>query len=145
VNQSVATIACLQKPGRSGLGLKPANACLRCREGLTIVSEFTEVGSGKGADVERRPKLKAALKAAKGCQVLDRRVQLDRLSRDVRFISGLMSQRVRYRHAGRTWTIHAPSRLWPSKKRRMIRMYEDGLKVAKARARSSASAEGQAR
>jgi DNA invertase Pin-like site-specific DNA recombinase len=41
-------------------------------EGFSIVGEFTEVETGKGSDaLDRRPELKAALKAAKKlkCQV----------------------------------------------------------------------------
>jgi DNA invertase Pin-like site-specific DNA recombinase len=67
------------------------------REGFEITAEFVEAESGKGADaLERRPKLAAALVEArrqgKGCPIVV--AKLDRLSRDVHFISGLMSQRV---------------------------------------------------
>ena len=64
-------------------------------EGLSIVAEFTEAETGRGADaLDRRPQLAAALAAAraKKCAVLV--AKLDRLSRDVAFISGLMAQRV---------------------------------------------------
>jgi hypothetical protein len=58
--------------------------------GLKVESE-----SGKGADaLDRRPQLAAALAAARiaKCPVLV--AKLDRLSRDVAFIAGLMAQRV---------------------------------------------------
>src|SRR3954467_11763793 len=64
-------------------------------EGLTIVAEFIEAQSGKGADaLDRRPQLAAALAVAKSakCRVLVSK--LDRLSRDVAFVAGLMAQRV---------------------------------------------------
>jgi DNA invertase Pin-like site-specific DNA recombinase len=64
-------------------------------EDLTILAEYVETETGKGADaLDRRPKLAAALAAAKSakCSVLVSK--LDRLSRDVAFISGLMAQRV---------------------------------------------------
>ena len=64
-------------------------------EGFTVVLEFTEVESGKGHDaLDRRPQLKAALEAAKKakCEVVV--AKLDRLSRDVHFITGLMTHRV---------------------------------------------------
>ena len=64
-------------------------------EGFTIAAEFVEAETGKGADaLERRPQLAAALAAgrAKKCLVLV--AKLDRLSRDVAFIAGLMAQRV---------------------------------------------------
>ena len=56
---------------------------------------FTEVETGKGSDaLDRRPQLAAALITAKRrrCAVLV--AKLDRLSRDVHFIAGLMVQRV---------------------------------------------------
>jgi len=62
---------------------------------LTIAGEFVEFESGKGADaLDRRPQLAAALAAAKvsRCSVVV--AKLDRLSRDVAFVAGLMSQRV---------------------------------------------------
>jgi DNA invertase Pin-like site-specific DNA recombinase len=63
------------------------------QEALTIAAEFEEVETGKGSDaLERRPKLKAALDKAKvlRCPVVVSK--LDRLSRDVAFISTLMTQ-----------------------------------------------------
>jgi DNA invertase Pin-like site-specific DNA recombinase len=62
---------------------------------LAICGEFVEFESGKGADaLERRPQLAAALAAAKSkkCSVVV--AKLDRLSRDVAFVAGLMAQRV---------------------------------------------------
>ena len=51
--------------------------------------------TGKGSDaLERRPQLKAALAAAKKLKCNVAVAKLDRLSRDVHFISGLMSHRV---------------------------------------------------
>ena len=60
-----------------------------------ILQEFTEIETGKGADaLDRRLQLAAALAAARQakCPVLV--AKLDRLSRDVAFIAGLMAQRV---------------------------------------------------
>jgi DNA invertase Pin-like site-specific DNA recombinase len=87
-----------QRQGRSGLGLeaqRTAVARFAEAEGITIAGEFTEVETGKGADaLDRRPQLAAALAAARQqkCPVLV--AKLDRLSRDVAFIAGLMAQRV---------------------------------------------------
>lgn len=56
---------------------------------------FVEVETGKGSDaLDRRPQLAAALSEArrKRCSVAV--AKLDRLSRDVHFISGLMAHRV---------------------------------------------------
>jgi len=68
---------------------------LRPAERLSIVAEFVEFESGKGADaLDRRPQLAAALAAAKGSKCSVVVAKLDRLSRDVAFVSGLMAQRV---------------------------------------------------
>ena len=87
-----------QKQGRSGLGLdaqRNAVANFAKAEGLKIIGEYTEVESGKGADaLDRRPQLKAALKAAGKAEASIVVAKLDRLSRNVHFISGLMGQRV---------------------------------------------------
>lgn len=64
-------------------------------EGFQIVEAFTEIETGKGADaLSKRPQLAAAIAAAKKlkCPVIV--YKLDRLSRDVHFISGLMVERV---------------------------------------------------
>jgi len=84
--------------GRSGLGIDAQRAAIQHfaeGEGIEIIAEHVEVESGKGADaLDRRPELAAALAAARKarCPVLV--AKLDRLSRDVHFISGLMTHRV---------------------------------------------------
>lgn len=86
------------RQGRSGLGLEAQRAAVLrfCEaEGLTVVREMTEVETGKGADaLDRRPVLAAALAEARRrrCPVVA--AKLDRISRDVSFISRLMSERV---------------------------------------------------
>ena len=86
------------KQGRSGLGLegqREAIARFAAAEGMVVLDEFVEVETGKGSDaLDRRPKLKASLDAARlaGCLVVV--AKLDRLSRDVAFIAILMAQRV---------------------------------------------------
>src|SRR5215207_6617154 len=83
---------------RSGLGLGAQRAAVTRfaeAEGMNIVGEYVEVETGKGADaLDLRPQLAAALAAARKakCSVLVSK--LDRLSRDVAFVSGLMAQRV---------------------------------------------------
>ena len=62
---------------------------------MEIAAEFTEVETGKGADaLDKRPQLKAAIAAAKRLAANIVVAKLDRLSRDVHFISGLMTHRV---------------------------------------------------
>jgi DNA invertase Pin-like site-specific DNA recombinase len=89
-----------RRQGRSGLGLEAQRETIARfaeTEGFELVAEFTEIESGKGADaLDRRPQLASALEAArrhgKTCAVVV--AKLDRLSRDVHFVSGLMSHRV---------------------------------------------------
>ena len=87
-----------QGQGRSGLGLeaqKDAIARFAEAEGFAVAETFTEVETGKGADaLERRPKLAAAIKAARKLKAPVIVSKLDRLSRDVHFISGLMAHKV---------------------------------------------------
>lgn len=84
--------------GKSGLGLEAQREAIKRfadAEGLHVAGEFVEVETGKGADaLDRRPKLAAALAAAKLAAGAVCVAKLDRLSRDVAFIAGLMAQKV---------------------------------------------------
>jgi DNA invertase Pin-like site-specific DNA recombinase len=88
------------RQGRSGLGIEAQRAALARfaeAEGYEVAREFVEVETGKGSDaLERRPQLTAALSEARkrGCSVVV--AKLDRLSRDVHFVSGLMAHRVQF-------------------------------------------------
>lgn len=87
-----------ERQGKSGLGIEAQRAAVARfseNEELERVAEFTEVETGKESDaLERRPRLAAALAKARTlkCPVIV--AKLDRLSRDVAFIAGLMAQRV---------------------------------------------------
>ena len=86
--------------GKSGLGLdaqREALARFAEAEGFTIAAEHVEVETGKGSDaLDRRPVLAAALAAAKVRKCPVAVAKLDRLSRDVAFISGLMAEKIPY-------------------------------------------------
>lgn len=86
--------------GKSGLGIEAQRETLAhfaAAEGFTLVREFIEVETGKGADaLERRPQLAAALAEARRAKCPVVVAKLDRLSRDVHFISGLMAHRVQF-------------------------------------------------
>ena len=87
-----------REQGRSGLGIDAQRAAVARfaeAEGFDVVSEFTEVETGKGADaLDRRPQLTAALvEARRQGRVPVVVAKLDRLSRDVHFISGLMAHK----------------------------------------------------
>jgi DNA invertase Pin-like site-specific DNA recombinase len=90
-----------QKQGRSGLGLEAQREAISrfcAAERFTVVESFVEIETAKGDALARRPKLKAALKAARKIKDVDYKcapiivAKLDRLSRDVHFISGLMTE-----------------------------------------------------
>ena len=87
-----------QRQRRSGLGIEAQRAAIARfaeAEGLEIIAEFVEAETGKGADaLDRRPQLAAALAAARSAKCSVVVAKLDRLSRDVAFVSGLMAQRV---------------------------------------------------
>ena len=87
-----------QRQQRSGLGLDAQRATIErfaAGESLTILAEYVETETGKGSDaLDRRPKLAAALAAAKAAKCSVVVTKLDRLSRDVAFVAGLMAQRV---------------------------------------------------
>ena len=87
-----------QRQHRSGLGIDAQRSAIgrfAATESLTIAGEYVEVETGKGADaLERRPQLAAALAAAKAAKCSVVVAKLDRLSRDVAFVAGLMAQRV---------------------------------------------------
>ena len=89
-----------ERQGRSGLGLDAQRercAVFVAQNGMEIVEAFTEVETGKGADaIDRRPQLTTALAAARRHRGQVLVAKLDRLSRDVHFIAGLMAQRVAF-------------------------------------------------
>jgi DNA invertase Pin-like site-specific DNA recombinase len=86
--------------GRSGLGLaaqRTAIARFAEAERLDVTQVYEEVETGSGADaLKRRPQLAAALKAARKAKSPVLVAKLDRLSRDVHFVSGLMAHRVEF-------------------------------------------------
>jgi DNA invertase Pin-like site-specific DNA recombinase len=87
-----------ERQRKSGLGIeaqKDAVVRFAAQEGFELVTAFTEAESGKGSDaLDRRPQLAAALALARSLKCPIIVAKLDRLSRDVAFISGLMAQRV---------------------------------------------------
>lgn len=130
--------------GRSGLGLEAQRDAIErfaAAEGFTIVASFVETETGKGADaLERRPQLAAALAAArthgKDCPIAVSK--LDRLSRDVHFISGLMVQRVPFLVAelgadADSFVLHLYACLAEKERKLISERTKAGLRAAKAR------------
>jgi DNA invertase Pin-like site-specific DNA recombinase len=65
------------------------------QHGYQIAAQYSEVETGKGHDaLDRRPRLAAALALARKLKAPVVVAKLDRLGRDVHFISGLMANRV---------------------------------------------------
>src|SRR4029079_2913331 len=85
-----------QKQGRSGLGIEAqlaAVAQFAANFGFEIVDTYIEVETGKGADaLDKRPQLATALEVARltGATVVGD--QLDRITRNVHFGSGLFGR-----------------------------------------------------
>lgn len=83
-----------QKQGQSGLGIEAQRASVSLHvnqfEG-ELVAEFTEIETGKGSDaLERRLQLKLALALCRKYGATLLIAKLDRLARNVHFITGLI-------------------------------------------------------
>jgi DNA invertase Pin-like site-specific DNA recombinase len=135
-----------QQQGRSGLGLEAQRAQLLAfakAESMAIVAEYVEVESGKGHDaLDRRPTLAAAIADAKtrGCSVVVSK--LDRLSRDVHFISGLMAHRVPFIVAELgadvdPFILHLFAALAEKERALISKRTREGLAIAKVRGTKS--------
>src|ERR1700734_3589943 len=128
--------------GRSGLGLEAQRAAIARfaeTEGLDVFRVFEEIETGSGADaLERRPQLAAALKAARKAKAPVLVAKLDRLSRDVHFISGLMAHRVEFVvcDLGRQsdpFVLHLYAALAEKERNMISARTKAGLAAAKAR------------
>lgn len=129
--------------GRSGLGLEAQQAAIRGfaeREGFEIAEMLSEVESGKGVTdtLKHRPVLAEALKKAKKLRGPVIVAKLDRLSRDVHFISGLMAERVEFIVAeiGRQadpFTLHIFAAMAQRERALISERTKAGLRAAKAR------------
>ena len=130
------------RQGKSGLGLDAQHAAIArfaAAEGYAVAAEFIEVESGKGHDaLDRRPQLAAALARARKrhCPVVV--AKLDRLSRDVAFISGLMAERVSFVVAELgsdvdPFMLHIYAALAEKERALISRRTKDALAAAKAR------------
>jgi DNA invertase Pin-like site-specific DNA recombinase len=80
---------------RAAPASREALARFATSEGFELVRVFVEVETSKGADaLDRRPQLAAALSEARRQRCSVAVAKIDRLTRDVHFISGLMAHRV---------------------------------------------------
>jgi DNA invertase Pin-like site-specific DNA recombinase len=127
-----------QKQGRSGLGLEAQQAALAkfCTdEAFKLLETFTETESGADDD---RPQLNAAIERARKAKAPIICAKLDRLSRDVHYISGLMKHRVPFIVAELgadtdPFLLHLYAALAEKERALISRRTKDALAAAKAR------------
>lgn len=125
------------RQGESGLGLEAQkHAVVTYLNGgrWQLLEEFTEVESGKNS---KRPQLAAAMAAAKKAKATLIIAKLDRLGRDLHFISGLMESGIEFLavdnpHANRL-TIHILAAVAEDEARRISERTKAALAAAKAR------------
>jgi DNA invertase Pin-like site-specific DNA recombinase len=130
------------RQGKSGLGPEAQQAALARfaqAEGYHLIQTFEEVETGKGADaLDRRPQLSAALKVAKQHKAPILVAKLDRLSRDVHFISGLMTHKTPFIVAelgadADPFMLHIYAALAEKERRLIGKRTRDALQAARAR------------
>lgn len=130
-----------QKQGQSGLGLEAQQAAVvNYLNGgqWKLVNEYVEIETGKGADaLDRRPQLKAAIDTCRKQKATLIIAKLDRLARNVHFVSGLLETGVDFvaadmPAANKTMIqIHAAMSEW--ERDQISKRTKDALAAAKAR------------
>lgn len=129
------------RQGISGLGLdaqRQTVAQYLTGGTKTVLAEFVEVETGKGANaLEKRPQLRQALDqcAKSGATLLI--AKLDRMARNVHFVSGLMESKVKFVACdlpeANQLTIHIMAAFAEHEARRISERTRDALAAAKAR------------
>jgi DNA invertase Pin-like site-specific DNA recombinase len=129
-----------QEQGRSGLGLAAQRHDIEtfgAKEGISIKSWFQDIQTGAGRDaLLMRPGLAAALKEARILRYPVIVSRLDRLSRNVHFITSLMEHRVHFVVAalGRdcdNFTLHIYASLAEAERRMISERTKSGLARSK--------------
>lgn len=131
------------RQGQSGLGLDAQReAVMRYLSagGWPPLAEFTEVETGKGSNaLDRRPQLQAALTFARKHKATLIIAKLDRLARNVHFVSGLMETGVPFVAADRPdadrFLIHLEAALAEREAKLVSDRTKAALAAAKARGR----------
>lgn len=130
-----------QKQGQSGLGLEAQQKAVEDHLNggqWELVGEFIEVETGKGGDaLAKRPQLREAIDACKKHKARLIIAKLDRLSRSVHFISGLMGSKVGFvacdMPEASELTIHIMAAFAEHEAKRISQRTKDALSVAKSR------------
>jgi DNA invertase Pin-like site-specific DNA recombinase len=130
-----------RRRGEAGLGLEAQQSQavqFAFNAGYRILAEFVEVDSDKSDDASMRPQLIAALDFAtkQACPIIV--AKLDRLSRDVRFISGLMCHKIPFIVAdlgpdADPFMLHLYAALAEKERRLISERTRAALKIARAR------------
>jgi len=124
--------------GESGLGLEAqqmaVTAYLEANPTAELVAEFTEIESGKK---KNRPELAEAVKLCKRHKATLIIAKLDRLARNVHFISGLMESRIDFLacdnpHANKLM-VHLLAAFAEHEREQISIRTKEGLRAAKAR------------
>ena len=126
-----------EKQGRSGLGLEAQRAAVEAHVAGahgTVTAEFIEVESGRKKD---RPQLTAALADCRARRAVLVIAKLDRLARNVHFVSGLMESGVEFIAADmptvNRLTIHILAAVAEEEARMISARTKAALAAAKAR------------
>jgi DNA invertase Pin-like site-specific DNA recombinase len=129
------------RQGISGLGLDAQRLTVSqylTGSTRTVLNEFVEVETGKGANaLDRRPQLRSALELCKKSGATLLIAKLDRLARNVHFVSGLMESKVKFVACdlpeANQLTIHIMAAFAEHEARRISERTRDALATAKAR------------
>jgi DNA invertase Pin-like site-specific DNA recombinase len=129
------------RQGRSGLGLdaqREAVSRYAKESGLTVSAEYVEVETGKGSNaLSKRPQLLAALTEAKRTKARLVLAKLDRLARNVHFVSGLMETGVDFAVADMPYAdrfrLHLEAVIAEDEARRISERTKAALAAAKER------------
>lgn len=131
-----------EQQGQSGLGLAAQRFAVQqfaTIHDIELIGEHIEVETGKGADaLDRRPKLREALADARRAKCAVIVSKLDRLSRDVHFISGLMAEKVHFVVAELgpgvdPFVLHMYAAVAENERRRIAQRTSDALQTKKAK------------
>src|SRR5208283_2946744 len=129
------------RQGQSGLGLEAQQESVRTflnGGAWELIDTFTEVETGKGKDaLSMRPELVKALDSAKRNDATLLIAKLDRLSRNLHFITSLMESKVKFvccdMPDANNLTLHIIGAMAEYEAKRISERTRDALKAAKAR------------
>ena len=124
------------RQGASGLGLDAQREAVKKHIGSgTLAAEFTEIESGRRH--KNRPQLAAALQDARKRRAVLIIAKLDRLARNVHFVSGLMESGVEFIAAdmptANRLTLHIMAAFAEYEREAISQRTREGLAAAKAR------------